>query len=208
MAACWLSPPPPPSLPRLSLAPQSALLLPLLLPLLLLMMMLMVTPASGCVSTVWQLGTLPNSELLLPPLNMPPASGSCSCCGLCYQLPDCASLSFGKKSGVCRLYRTVPDFKRLRLDEESAVLVRPGRSGHHQFCRFDSDCLEKNERCYGRICTTDPTVTCRDLAETYGAPENGHVYGSINGTTMRLYCRTMVGMSGWTLIVFSSEGFV
>ncbi|XP_043222874.1 uncharacterized protein LOC122382058 [Amphibalanus amphitrite] len=160
-------------------------------------------PAAGCASTVLQGGTLADSELVEPPVS---TATSCACCGLCHQRRHCASLSFTAADGTCRLYRTVPDFRRLRVAAGSALFVRPGRSEHRQFCRLDTDCLEPDDRCYGRLCTTDVTVTCRDLSETYGAPASGLFYGSVDGATIRLYCREMNGTTGWTKIGYFTTG--
>ena len=174
----------------------------------LLLFALVPRSAEGCATTVLQKGTLNDTELVAEHLLQLSPSGSCTCCALCHHYTDCASLSFSPASGVCRLYRSVPDFSRLTVDTESELYVRPGRSGHHQFCRYDSDCLLPDEACHGRVCTSDVTVTCRDLAETHGAPGNGLFYGSIAGTTMKLYCRETEGYAGWTRIGYFASGCV
>ena len=159
--------------------------------------------AAGCLSTVAQRGTLADSELLQPPLN---TTAGCECCALCHQQPECASHSFSAASGTCRLYRSVPDFRRLQLDEQSALFVQPGRSQHQQFCRLDTDCVQPGDACHGRLCTSDTTVTCRDLAETHGATGSGLFYGSVGGRTTKFYCRELADLAGWTLIGMFRQG--
>ena len=169
-----------------------SLLLPLLPP-----------AARACMDTVLQKGTMPDTELVIPEQTL---DTSCGCCAICHHLDDCASLSFSGTSGACRLYKSVPDFARLTVDTESELFVRPYRSRHHQFCRKDTDCVENGERCSGRICTSDPTVTCRDLAETFGAPMDDVYYGSLDFRLMKYYCASHSGIAGWTLISRMTSG--
>ena len=171
-----------------------------LLPLLLLLLPL---AARACMDTVLQKGTMPDAELVIPQQTL---DTSCGCCALCHHFDDCASLSYNSTSGACRLYRSVPDFTRLTVDTESELFVRPNRSRHHQFCREDTDCVEKGERCSGRICTSDPTVTCRDLAETLGAPMNDVYYGSLDFSETKYYCASHSGITGWTLLTRMCTG--
>ena len=175
----------------------------ILYPLLLLLLLLLRPPvARACLETVLQKGTMADSELVKEET----LGSSCACCAFCYENDSCFSMSFNSVSGACRLYSSVPDFSRLTVDSDSSLFVRPNRSRHHQFCRSDSDCLDDGERCSGRICTDDPTVTCRDLADTYGAPMNDIYYGSLDFTEMKYSCLSHSGIDGWTLIARATTG--
>ncbi|KAF0313691.1 hypothetical protein FJT64_015825 [Amphibalanus amphitrite] len=174
--------------------------------LLLLTLLLLIPPSRACMETVLQNGTMADAELVVPQLTVP---SSCACCALCHHHDTCSSISFNAVSGACRLYSSVPDFSRITVDADSALFVRPGRSNHLQFCRHDSDCVDlaaAGDRCHGRVCTDDPTVTCRDLAETMGAPMNDVYYGSLDGMTTKYYCASHSGIDGWTLISRMTSG--
>ena len=174
-----------------------------LLPTLLLPLMLLLPSTQACMETVLQNGTMADAELVVPELTV---ASSCTCCALCHHHASCSSLSFNAVSGACRLYTSVADFSRVAVDAESVLFVRPGRSSHHQFCRHDSDCIDAGDTCNGRVCTDDPTVTCRDLAETMGATMNDVFYGSIDRAETKFYCGSHQGIDGWTLIARMSTG--
>ena len=174
-------------------------------PLLLLLSLLLLLPSTrACMETVLQNGIImADTELVVPETTV---TSSCGCCALCHHHASCASLSFNAVSGACRLYTSVPDFTRVTVDTESALFIRPGRSSHHQFCRHDSDCVDAGDSCNGRVCTDDPTVTCRDLAETHSAPMNDVYYASQNRTLTKYYCGNHSGIDGWTLVVRMTYG--
>ncbi|KAF0288266.1 hypothetical protein FJT64_013334 [Amphibalanus amphitrite] len=141
------------------------------------------------------------------------SGSSCSCCALCYQLDTCASFSYNAEARQCQLYDSVAGYGTFLPDTESKweYFVKPGRSQHHQFCRWDSDCRAAGDACRGRVCTHLDAVTCRVIHETFGAGERfgdfvQRMFGWLNGTEISLACMMGEGFHGFTRVLRNQNG--
>ena len=166
----------------------------------------------ACMETVRSGGTL-SSPIATHTLS-PAQATSCHCCALCHQMADCASLSFSEAAGECRLYNTVANYTTLQPDNNWRYFVMPRRSGHHQFCRQDSDCLTEGDRCRGRVCTNLPAVTCRVIYDTFGARERFSsgttrevwMSGWLNNADIPLACMMGGDFEGYTVLLMNKNG--
>lgn len=167
--------------------------------------------AETCMKSAWNSGSLDRSEELEAftiPRGQPAA---CSCCGLCSSNPACSSFSVFWRTGQCRLYRSVARYDTLIPDRNWKYYVMPGRSGHHQFCRWDADCTEDGEYCRGRVCTTLSVVTCNFIINVLGAEDRyaTHfmtLYGWMNNTEVIFRCSVRSETRGSTLILWNKRG--
>lgn len=146
----------------------------------------------ACMEAAWKHGYMDDQQLVLGTTEI---TSPCACCGLCYQLDDCASLSYNSEGKKCRLYRSVAGYHTLKPHRRWQYFVKPNsKSGHHQFCRLDTDCAKGGEFCRGRVCTALQTVTCNTIKEDFGGrgffnwKKNQRVHGWINGGPLPLIC--------------------
>ncbi|KAF0292042.1 hypothetical protein FJT64_001066 [Amphibalanus amphitrite] len=163
--------------------------------------------------TAWNSGRMDSGQRLQALTISSPQAGRCTCCALCHQETNCASLSFNSATSVCELYSSVASFSTLRPDSTNqwSYYVMPGRSETGHFCRQDSDCVTSGDFCRGRFCTSLDKVTCRTIADTFGSIRHfavtPTVYGWFNGRPMTLKCWMTSGGEGFTAVLISTRGF-
>ena len=168
--------------------------------------------SDACMETAWSSGRMDSDQRLQARTIASPQAGSCTCCALCHQDINCASVSFNSATSECELYSTVASYATLRPDSNSewTYYVMPGRSETGQFCRRDSDCVTDGDFCRGRFCTSLDKVTCRTINDNFGSIRHYSVeptvYGWIQGEQMVLKCwMTSVGY-GYTTILWNERG--
>lgn len=148
--------------------------------------------SQACMETAWKYGRLGAGEEIQT-VTMAFQGSSCACCSLCHHEQDCASFGYQEQAQQCKLYRSVAGYDTLDPDEDWQYFVMPGRSGHHQFCRRDSDCTEDGDFCRGRVCTALAGVTCQVIWSQFGARRRygqfiSKMHGWINNTGIPLNC--------------------
>ena len=164
-----------------------------------------------CLETAWSGGYL-DPAAAIQTVTLAAASGAagCACCALCHQNRACASFSFRPDAQSCLLHDVVASYATLTSDPAWSYFVMPGRSGHHQFCRRDSDCLERGEMCRGRVCTAEPAVTCRVIYGALGAGErygpHPVMHGWLGGRPLALQCMMAPAYPGFTRLFRNVAG--
>ena len=148
-----------------------------------------------------------DSSLQISANTLPNSATSCNCCGLCHQSTGCKSFSFRTDNKECTLYSRVGGYGEFTRQRENSGVSQffflPASSETGEFCRQDSDCVTAGDACRGRICTTDPAVTCRRIKDRNGALPDHRYWGYISGEEMQLYCRMEGGYNGATLLLAS-----
>ena len=179
--------------------------------------------ALSCMETARGSGRLPASEVLQVVTLSGPASSSCTCCALCYRQPACASFSFNPPTAECELYSSVASYVTFqpKWEKRWRYFVMPGRSETGQFCRQDSDCLEEEDTCRGRVCTDLNKVTCATLAETFAIGGNSTAepcaiganstrdiyYGWLDNEEFKMKCQMPQEGRPNTLLFINERGF-
>ena len=177
-----------------------------------LLLLLLLWTSDACMETAWSSGRMDAGQQLQARTIASPQAGSCTCCALCHQDTNCASISFNSATSECELYSTVASYATLRPDSNSewAYYVMPGRSETGQFCRQDSDCVTDGDFCRGRFCTSLDKVTCRTIAVTFGSirhyDKTPTIYGFFNGKHLKLKCWMTSGGDGFTTVLWSTRG--
>lgn len=166
----------------------------------------------ACLNTALRKGLLPASEEIARQ-TVSSGGDTCSCCGLCHQSTNCSSFSWNKADGQCRLFRSVASYSTLAPSQDWEYFVRMGRSQHHQFCRFDTDCQQSGDFCHGRVCTQLPSVTCRVIFQEFGAEDRfvdvtSRMYGWLGNRELQLACEMDEPYSGATRIFRNKRGFM
>ncbi|KAF0314610.1 hypothetical protein FJT64_014947 [Amphibalanus amphitrite] len=148
-----------------------------------------------------------DSSLVIGASTLASPASSCNCCGLCHQDTACRSFSFRTDTGECTLYSRVGGYGEFQRQPAGSQVTQfffmPSSSGSDEFCRSDSDCVTPGDACRGRICTSEPTVTCRRAWERNGALPDHRYFGYLDGQEHRLYCRMQGQYSGATLLLAS-----
>ena len=164
--------------------------------------------SQACVDIPDYFGTL-DSSLIIASSTLTTSSTSCNCCGLCHQNPACKSFSFGTTTKECVLYGKIGNYVSLareRQDSHSTqYFIMPFSSQTNEFCHSDADCLTAGDSCRGRICTSDPIVTCRDLYLLNSALPDHRYWGYVDGRELKLYCRMEGEYAGATLLLASQD---
>ncbi|XP_043195217.1 uncharacterized protein LOC122366743 [Amphibalanus amphitrite] len=175
------------------------------MPLRRLLLVLAAHIATGCLNNQLYFGRL-TSSLELESFSLRDGSTACNCCGLCSQNAACLSFTLDKNSRQCTLYSAVggpAEFNRdSRWNHHNQFFFKPNSSRTGEFCRSDRDCVTTGDACRGRICTADPTVTCRDLHQINSELPDHRYWAYIADKEMLVKCSMRRG--GYTLLLNAS----
>lgn len=156
-----------------------------------LLSVVLVTSTSMACKTVPGYGLALKTQFSLGSFTLKSEASTCQCCALCYANPDCKSLSYEDSTKDCELYSRVGGYGDVKLKKSSKKLsyfFMEGKSDSNEFCVDDADCLTPGEFCSAHICTTDETVTCKDIYRLAPSLGNSNYWISIGRQRLPSFC--------------------